>query len=746
MQLMSWPLGRLGSRFGFLFEPYRNRVMHSAMGRLFDRPLDLKVGFTEPDGTERTLPFCAEGECFTNCEQFERFSSITFRGYSQALGIRFEMNVHSPFYPQDERLCHAPAFYFEMRAIAVENIRWANDSCTPAEVEVFFRLRRPDTAIRAEEIAGAGGAATAQISLDYDNSLVPHAYTGTARKDDHDPSRALPARERVVSLTPGARVHASGDGLVLRLPVTHGDSGIKWRLAWVAHVKDPVLSIADTHNGLPGTYPAKFRYTDWLPDLEAAVTDAVDHRDARLAKSRRLEKLLDQAPLDPSMRHLTNQGFQGWLVNTFLCSYDDPAAKPDQPERKTWFSVMEGSRQYQSTLNAECNSAMLYLAIWPQLLRGQFSQWARFAFDHAPSGGACLGPDVGKGLECHGPAATPAPGEHNADFLTLLQTYARWTGDLGFVRANADLLVRLAAYLLWTDRDGAGFPSEGLPLKREHGPIFRMTPRQTYLAIKRAIALRAASDLLTLTDRLDLAPDAKRFALEAESAAKKIDAAAWRHDHYAPAVDPTLNSMGDADNYAIYNINGELLPYMIGQETLMPKDKLAVDIYSAKRETDRRYGSSNSSAEPDTIRISQNLWRDIFARYLKLVGPPSAQYYWDMQVMSNTHQQSRGFTDAYIAENLAHYPRGATTLGYLLATPALVIDRLSAGRGGTHIRVDPNRSQPARWPLLPLGDWKAGKIPVCVVDAWGHVRIESPTDPVTIRGEDDPAQKGKTIG
>src|SRR6478609_8427227 len=142
----------------------------------------------------------------------------------------------------------------------------------------------------------------------------------------------------------------------------------------------------------------------------------------------------------------------------------------------------------------------------------------------------------------------------------------------------------------------------------------------------------------------------------------------------------------------------------------MPKDKLAVDVYSAKRETDRRYGSSNSSAEPDTIRISQNLWRDIFARYLKLVGPPSAQYYWDMQVMSNTHRQSRGFTDAYIAENLAHYPRGITTLGYLLATPVLVIDRLSAGRGGTHIRVDPNRSQPARWPLFPLGDWKAGKI------------------------------------
>ncbi len=742
MQLMSWPLGRLGSRFGFLFEPYRNRVMHSALGRMLDRPLDLKVGFVEPDGTERVLPFTAEGDCFINCEQFERFNSITFRGYSQALGVRFEMNVHSPFYPQDEKLCHAPAFYFELRAIAVENVRWAGESNTPAQVDVFFRLRRPGTEITTSDDGPQG----ARIDLAYDNSLTFHAYTGTPKADDHDPAHTLPVRERVVSLTPGAHVLASGDGLTLRLPVTHGDSGIKWRLAWVAHVKDPVLSIADHRNGMPENFPAKFRYTDWLPDLDAATLDAVNERDGRLAKSRRLEKLMEQAPLDPSMRHLTNQSFQGWLTNTFLCSYDDPAAKPDQPERKTWFSVLEGSRQYHSTLNAECNSAMLYLSMWPQLLRGQFAQWARFPKEHAASGGACLGPDVGKGLECHGPAAGAAPGEHNADFLTLLQTYTHWTGDLGFVRANAELLLRLGNYLLWTDREGSGFPSEGLPMRQGGGPIFRMTPRQTYLAIKRAVALRAAADMLALTDRLDLAPDAKRFTQAWETAARQIDAAAWHHDHYAPTVDPTLHTMGNADNYAIYNINGELLPYMIGQETLMPRDKLAVDIYSAKRETDRRYGGSNSSAEPDTIRISQNLWRDVFARYLKLVGPPSAQHYWDMQVMGNTHQQSRGFTDAYIAENLAHYPRGITTLGYLLATPVLVIDRLSAGRGGTHIRVDPNRSEPARWPLLPLGDWKAGKIPVCVVDAWGHVRIESATDPVTIRGEDDPAQRGKTIG
>ena len=50
MQLMTWPMGRLGSRFALLFEPARRRVLHSAVGRFLDRPLDLAVGLVEPGG------------------------------------------------------------------------------------------------------------------------------------------------------------------------------------------------------------------------------------------------------------------------------------------------------------------------------------------------------------------------------------------------------------------------------------------------------------------------------------------------------------------------------------------------------------------------------------------------------------------------------------------------------------------------------------------------------------------------
>ena len=69
MQLMTWPLARLGSRFSLLFEPQRRRIMHSALGRFLDQPLDLAVGLVEPDGTERVMPFTPHGQPLFACEQ-----------------------------------------------------------------------------------------------------------------------------------------------------------------------------------------------------------------------------------------------------------------------------------------------------------------------------------------------------------------------------------------------------------------------------------------------------------------------------------------------------------------------------------------------------------------------------------------------------------------------------------------------------------------------------------------------------
>lgn len=742
MQLMSWQIARLGSRFGLLFEPYKQRVMHSAMGRLLDRPMDFCVGMIEPDGTERVLPFTEHGKPLLNCEQFERLNSITYRGYSGKFGIRFELNIHSPFYPQDEKLCLLPAMYLEFRVHHVVHARWQQELRQPEQnVRLFLRLKRPDTTVTVGEN---------QIDLAYANHLTFNPDRGSPYPETNLPPGSGPTidvRERIISLNDGCRPTDEGDGLTLQMPVTMPDKGTKWRLIWCAHAPGPVMKVARQGK----TYDACFRYTDHWPTLDDVVEEAKRTRDDHLAHSRRLEKLVQQAPLNVAQSHLLAQSWQSYLANTFWMSHESPGVAEEKcpvGTRESWFSVLEGSRLYQSTLNAECNSAMFYLALWPRLLKMQLQQWMERTGEHAESGGRIVVHDLGSGFNAtHAAYKHPSPAEQNADLLAMLQTYAHWTGDTSLAQEHCDLIIELAKYLDWTDRDHSGFPSVGQSTTHtsRYAPTFRNSPKQTYIAIKRGVGLRAAADLLKHACRADVAPTAKDFEHKADLAAQRITERAWDGDHLQVCVDPALIS-GDgeriADVYCIYNGNAELLPIMVGVPPFITRDLLVKDLISGKRETARRYGNCNTTVETDHLRISQNLWRDMLARYLKLEGPSSASHYWDMQVMANTHLQSKGFIDAYITDNLAHYPRGVTTLGYLLAGPQLMIDRIAPGSGGTYITIDPDRKHPARWPLLPLADWKGGKVPIAVVSPDGRVSIESEIDPVIIHGQDEPGEDG----
>jgi len=742
MQLMSWQIARLGSRFGMLFEPYKQRVMHGAMGRLLDRPMDLCVGMVEPDGTERTLPFTTHGKPLVNCEQFERFNSITYRGYSGKHNIRFELNIHSPFYPQHEKLCLLPVFYLEFRMHHVIHARWRQQEADKdMNLRLFFRIKRPDTQVFVDGH---------QIHMRYDNHLSFNADRSSPFPDTNLPPQAGPkvtAFERIVSLNAEAQPTPEGDGLTIHMPVTMPDQGTKWRLVWCAHVAEPFAKVSRAGS----TYDARFRYTDHWSNIDEVVTESLRTRDDHLAHSRRIEKLIQQAPMNIAQQHLVSQAWQTYLANTFWLSHEDPGIKQEkspQGTRASWFSVLEGSRLMQSNLNAECNAAMFYLGMWPGLLKMLLSQFFERIKPHEPSDGAVVDHDLGSAFEMTGSTYEhPAATEQNADLLSLLQAYTRWTGDTSLVKANYPILTRLAQYLMWSDRDRSGFPSVGTSTSHSsrYSPAFRSSPKQTYLAIKRVVGLRAAADLLKHAGTPDVAPAAKAFEQESDLAVPRIIDEAWYSDHFKVCVDPAFTAEEGQDLanvYCIYNANAELLPLIVGMPTTLPDDLLVKDLASSKRETIRRYGCCNTTVETDHLRISQNLWRDMLARYLHLRWHSSASHYWDMQVMCNTHLQSKGFVDAYITDNLAHYPRGVTALGYLLAGPRLIIDKLAPGSSGTYITIDPDRSNAARWPLLPLADWKAGKVPIAVVTDSGDVRIESEIDPIIVHGEDKPSHEG----
>ncbi|MFA9476741.1 glutaminase domain-containing protein [Phycisphaerales bacterium AB-hyl4] len=742
---MSWTIARLGSRFTLLFEPYQQRVMHSALGRFLDQPLDLMVGMIEPDGTRRVLPFTQEPNAspLHNAEQFERPNSITYRGYSETYGLRFEFNVHSVFYPQDERLCLMPAFYLEMRVNPAPKVRWHKPAGpTPDKVKLFIRLRRPDTEINAC-YHGEGDARQSCIDLAYRNRVSPkHPFPTDLDSPAHESDREVQVHERIVSLNPECELWDDENGLTCELPVTEGGSGIKWRLVWATHVAEPVLDINPGKPGDGETVPAPFRYNSYWANLDEVLEEAFATRDDHLALSRRFEKLIEQAPLTPAQYHLLAQSFHSWLANTFWCQYDGGAPKPED-----WFSVWEGSCFYHSTLDVEYNVSLVYLSLWPQLLALQFDQWSNHGHAHEKSGGRFLSHDLGQGAHITGQAYPHhMPVEENANYLLLLHAYTHWTGDRTPAHKHKALVADLVRYLLWTDRDQSGFPSEGVANTIDDAsPAVQFGNKQTYLAVKRVAALRSAAALLTMTGDEDL-------ALHCEDTVKtdlrKIEAAAWLGDHYAVCVDASAAGVTDAwtgkplpydtlpgwDGYSIYTANGQLLPMLVGAPPLLDEDRLKKDLVNAIRENLTRYGCGHTSSEVENVWVSQNIWRDHLTRYLGLASGLPSSHYWDMQVMSNTHNQSLGFVDTYINNYLCHYPRGIVSIGYLLAGPRLVIDRLSPG--GAYITVDPDRGRPQRWPLLALADWKAGKIPVCVVDDQGNVTIEGKIDPIVIQGAD----------
>ncbi|MCX5662383.1 MAG: DUF4965 domain-containing protein [Planctomycetota bacterium] len=745
MQLMTWTIARLGSRFNLLFEPYKRRVMHSALGRFLDQPLDLMVGLVEPDGTERVLPFTTRGVELANCEQFERVNSITYRGFSEKYKLRFEFNVHSVFYPQDEKLCLMPAFYLEMRVSPAPRFRWLpNAGPTPENVKLFIRLNRDDTQISASAPTDpqnpcAGGG---QIDLAYRSSLKPKIHW----VDPHDPAptddRFVDVKERIVSLNPGCIPDLDGKGLTLTLPVTEIASGVKWRLVWGAYCGDPILTFG-TDEKAP---TARFRYLRHWDSLAAVMDEAVSSRDDRLTQSRRFERAVDQTPLRMAQRHLVNQSFQAFLSNTFWCDRDDVMGCPNAGGE--WFSVWEGNCFFHSTVDVEYNVALVYLTLWPRLLALQLRQWAVYTKPHQPSGGAFLSHDVGHGVSILGQRYPhDMPVEESCNYLLLLQCHAHWTGDLSIAKTQAEIVQKLAEYLIWTDRDLTGFPSEGTPNTLDDaGPAAQFALKQTYLGVKRVAALRAAGDLLARAGRTEFAAKCQKVV---ERDVPLIESQAWLGDHYAVcdrSGEGVINAWtgeplpyDEVPGWSAYSIstaNGLLLPLLCGQGELLDRQHLFTDIQNALRESLSPYGCGHTSDDKENVWISQNLWRDHVARYLGGRAPDWAQAYWDMQTMSNTQNQSLGFIDTYVTNNLCFYPRGVVSIGYLLAYPRLVIDRLATGKA--RFSVDPDRTHAQRWPLFPLADWRAGRIPVCVVDANGHVSIEGESDPIFIHDEQAP--------
>ena len=88
---------------------------------------------------------------------------------------------------------------------------------------------------------------------------------------------------------------------------------------------------------------------------------------------------------------------------------------------------------YHSTLDVEYSNAFFYLSFWPDLLKTQLEEWA--VFEKESELGKFMSHDMGSSTGSRGMAYIhDMPVEENADYLLLLYSYWKTTGDTAFIK------------------------------------------------------------------------------------------------------------------------------------------------------------------------------------------------------------------------------------------------------------------------------------------------------------------------
>lgn len=695
-------LATLGSRLSIVFDPVQHRILYPRYGRFEDLPFDLAIGVKLKGGKALSLPFTTRCDHFEFVEQTIGMNSIAFRGYSPDMGLRLVAEFVSPFYPRDARLSTAPVFYVDLHVEKLTHYRWRK-LATLGEVagEVFVELV-------ADGIDFNANARTLEFAFESTPRVGWQPEVGKAPKR----IEAIESNDFIVPLVGPGRLRAHiGPGRI-SAPFDLADAGdsAPLSMAWGTYTEQPVFSLYDGH--------VPFKYTEFFPTRQALVDYVVGERDVILAKSRFFESQFRNTGLGKSQEDFVAFTFHSFLMNTWWLrnSHGDD-----------WFSVWEGSCYYHSTIDVEYNNALVYFALWPELLEMLLNQWAEFEQD----GVQCLG-DAGAGTTylCHDMGSSnrageqhyhhPMEGEENCNYLLLAHAHWRFTGSDAAVRRHRDVIGRVARFLVACDTTGNGIPDQGVANTIDDAsPAIQYGREQTYLGFKTMAALAKTAEMVELWDDED---SARAFRAQAEMARKTLDAEAWLGDHYAVTLNRTTEGMKDCwsgeplpagelkgwDAYSIYACNGLLYPMLCGNPCEVRNERFVEDTVSAFSATLREYGCLHSSDSIERTWISQNLWRDFVAGYLGVDMLNNADRYWAYQVTSNCNAPITCFYDT-VGNNLCFYPRGITSIGVFFAACRFTLDRV---RGVCTIRA-PRR--PMRLPMLALADWDAARIPTLVV-------------------------------
>jgi len=689
LQAIACNLGRLGSRLNLIFEPAAQRIRHSALGLFLDAPADLLIGVEGPDGERHVFPFTKRGTPLQYIETRLTPTSVTWVGECVPLFLQVTATFTAPFWPQDEETSLWPGYLIQVSVRPMRRIRWHKSRPVPASARVVFDLDRPGRRGNAFEFAY-----DVPLVPDKENTILADWPVGV------ETDRVAPARDWIGPVSGGWQ---NRDGVLsTEIPVRKGKPTATPLLMWVGHTGATVLEV--------DCVPAKFRYLRYWPTLAKAVAHGRRHARQLLGRSRQFDALIEASAVPPAVKPLFAQSFQSYLMNTWWCETD---------AGREWFSVWEGTCLFHSTVDVEYNAALLYLAFWPRLLGLELRQWTGHLKPNRRGPGRYLDHDMGGGILANGSQYGHIMGvEEAANFLLLLLAHIRFNGDDAIldeepVRAAA---ADLTEYLLWTDQRGQGFPSEDVwNTIDDSAPAIQFGRQQTYLAVKRLAALRAARALGFGDPRCERAVQLAKRTLRQQ---------AWLGDHFAVCLDrkaadvidpntgkpPGRGELPGWNDYHVYSANGLL--YLLMTDAFTDPDlapTMREDIRTALAATLGPYGCSHNSSDPVNVWLSQNIWRDCAAHYLGEPVPDLTDRYWDLQTWSNSRDQANCFVDTYIANNLSRYPRGATSAGYWLSLAGLVLDRT---RGLAKLAPVIKEGE---LPLFALADWPNARIPWLVM-------------------------------
>ena len=295
--------------------------------------------------------------------------------------------------------------------------------------------------------------------------------------------------------------------------------------------------------------PVRGYWTKFYPDILAAIKDALQKADETIARCNEFDKKVESAVIN-------EYGLSYYTL--LLAAYRQAIAAHKLIEadgEPVFISKENSSNGCAATVDVTYPSAPLFLVEQPLLLKGMLLPVIKFArtkcwnYDFAPHD-AGVYPYVMGQVYALKPQyrlsamsdkkkrpvfayekedmyfyAYQMPVEESANMILLSAAYYNETGDLDFIKTNADLLKRWADYLV----------SQGIELENQLSTddFSGRLPKNVNLAIKSVLAIATWAKL---SDKTSLG-DGKSYRIKAEELADKLNVKADRGDRYAIVLD-----------------------------------------------------------------------------------------------------------------------------------------------------------------------------------------------------------------